>query len=728
MICLKSIKEQTWIKADFAKKGDVCPVFKKSFQPKADVKSAKLYVTAKGVYTAFLNDKRIGDTILTPGWTVYSLRHQYEEYDVTDLLAANTQNNLYIVTAPGWYHGEILKHHSAKARQSDWDAEIIALLNIEYADGSAEQIGSDKSWSVGTGPVISSDFYGGEVYDARKEYGEFVPVTVCPENKTDMLIPDESDGVREQIRLSPIDIITTPKGETVIDFGQNITGYPEITVKASAGEKISLSFAEILDKDGNFYNENYRSAVCRYEYTCRDGLQTYKPLLTFYGFRYLRVDEFPKSAELTPDCFTAVAVFSSIRRTGHLASSNAKLNQLFSNIFWGQRCNFVDVPTDCPQRDERLGWTGDAQVFVKAASYNFDIERFFRKWTKDMAADIKRFGRVGFVVPNVFDDSNTSPAWGDAAVIVPWQIYLTYGDKSFLEQNIDTMISHVELITSMTEEPYTWKGGTHMHCFGDWLGMDAPAGSYKGSTRDALICAAYYAYDVGILAKALEALGRDASDYRKLYEKIREKFRKDFPEYLTQTEYVLALHFRLAEDMKKSASELAEMIHKNGDRLTTGFVGTPYLLHALSDNGYADLAYTLLLQEAYPSWLFSVNMGATTMWEHWDGINDKGEVWSKDMNSFNHYAYGSVADWVYEKAAGIQLDEKNPGFAAVTVAPIPDKRLGMLEASIDTRHGTVSSMWYYKDGKCRYEITVPVNARIIIDGKAREAEKGTYFF
>ena len=296
------------------------------------------------------------------------------------------------------------------------------------------------------------------------------------------------------------------------------------------------------------------------------------------------------------------------------------------------------------------------------------------------------------------------------------------------KQNIDTMISHVELITSMTEEPYTWKGGTHMHCFGDWLGMDAPAGSYKGSTRDALICAAYYAYDVEILAKSLEALGRDASDYRKLYEKIREKFRKDFPEYLTQTEYVLALHFRLAEDMKKSASELAEMIHKNGDRLTTGFVGTPYLLHALSDNGYADLAYTLLLQEAYPSWLFSVNMGATTMWEHWDGINDKGEVWSKDMNSFNHYAYGSVADWVYEKAAGIQLDEKNPGFAAVTVAPIPDKRLGMLEASIDTRHGTVSSKWYYKDGKCRYEITVPVNARIIIDGKAREAEKGTYFF
>ena len=708
---------QTWIKADFAAQGGVCPVFRKEFEVGAGLVRATLDITAKGVYYAEIGGRRVGDFILAPGWTVYQKRHQYQSYDITHLLASGT-NTLDVTVSEGWYHGEIVKHHSGKERAKPWDAAIIAQMTLTYADGSATCIGTDGSWLAGTGPVRFSDFYGGEVFDARVPYGDFVPVSVDTAADTQALIPQEGEKVTEHERLAPIAVLTTPKGETVIDFGQNLTGYPEITLSAKAGEKLSLSFAEILDKDGNFYNENYRSAACRYEYTCRDGRQTYKPRLTFYGFRYVRVDEFPASGALSPDVFRAVAVYSALRRTGTLNSALPKLNQLFSNIFWGQKCNFLDVPTDCPQRDERLGWTGDAQVFVKTASYNFDVETFFTKWMRDIAAEIGMNGTVGFVVPNVFDDTRSAEAWSDVAVIVPWQIYQTYGNKALLAEQLDSMTAYVEKIHA----------DGYVHHFGDWLGMDAPAGSYTGSTRPALIACAYFAYDCELLAKAYEALGRDGAKYRAWHEEAREKFRKDFAELHTQTEHVLALHFHLAADMTATAAELAQLVHQNGDRLTTGFVGTPYLLHALSDNGYTELAYTLLLQEAYPSWLFSVNRGATTMWEHWDGVNDKGEVWSKDMNSFNHYAYGSVADWVYEKAAGIRTSEKEPGFAALTVAPQPDARVGMLDVCLNTRHGEVRSKWYYKDGRARYEITVPVRATLIIDGKTQDVEPGVYLF
>ena len=712
------LQSQHWIKADFAAGGNVCPVFRKVFEAKEALARAELSVTAKGVYYAELGGRRIGNFILAPGWTVYDERHQYQTYDVTELVKTG-ENTLDVTVSEGWYHGEIAKRPCTKIRNAPWDAAIIAELTLTYADGRTEIIGTDGSWLAGQGPVLYSDIYNGERFDARLDCGGFTPVTIDTDASTGMLIPQEGEKVVEHERFAPIAVIRTPNGETVLDFGQNLTGYPEIHLTAAAGEKLSLSFAEILDKDGNFYTENYRSAKCEYSYICRDGEQTYKPRLTFYGFRYLRVDEFPASAAFTPDCFTAIAVYSDIRRTGRLNSSNAKLNQLFSNIFWGQKCNFLDVPTDCPQRDERLGWTGDAQVFVKTASYNFDVEKFFRKWMHDMNAEIKVSGQIGFIVPNVFDDSRTAEAWSDVAVIAPWQIYMTYGDKTVLEEQFDCMCAHVDKIAA---------DHGYMHHFGDWLGLDAPAGSYTGSTRAELIACAYFAYDCELLVKTCSILGRDASRYEGYYKNAVAAFREKFPTYLTQTEHVLALHFRLAEDMAATAASLADMIHKNGDRLATGFVGTPYLLHALSDNGYADLAYTLLLQEAYPSWLFPVNHGATTMWEHWDGINDKGDVWSRDMNSFNHYAYGSVADWVYEKAAGIRVREDGAGFAGITVEPHPDERLGMLEASIDTRHGKVDSRWSYKDGKVRYEITVPVDATLIIDGKARAVKPGTYLF
>ena len=714
------LKNKHWIKAAFAAGGNgICPLFRKEFESVQKPEKALLEITGKGVYYAEIDGKRVGDYILAPGWTTYKKRLQVQTYDVTELIHSG-KNTLDVTLAEGWYHGRIIRHHDAAVRDAAWDAEVIACLTLTYADGKTEEIETDGSWVCGKSAVEFSDIYDGEIYDARIQPTEFVPVTVDAEAGTETLIPQEGEKIVEHERLAPIAVITTPKGETVLDFGQNLTGYPEISFPdAKAGEKLSLSFAEILDKDGNFYNENYRSAKCQYIYTCKDGAQSYKPYLTFYGFRYIRIDEFPASVPFSPDCFTAIAVYSDIKKTGTLISSDKNLNQLFSNIFWGQKCNFLDVPTDCPQRDERLGWTGDAEVFAKTATYNFDTERFYKKWMSDIAAEIDMYGKIGMIVPNCFGGTTSAEAWSDAAIIVPWQVYMTYGDKDLLERQLASMTTFMETVL---KEGYN-------HHFGDWLGIDAPAGSYTGSTRAELIAEAFLAYDLELLAKAYEVLGRDGSRYRVLHEEAKNKFHADFSdEYRTQTEHVLALYFGLAENPVKTAKGLADMIHESGDHLTTGFVGTPFLLHALSDNGYTELAYTLLLQTSYPSWLFSVSLGATTMWEHWDGINEQGKVWSKDMNSFNHYGYGAVGDWIYGKACGIQIPEDGAGFSKVRVAPLADKRIDSLFASIDTRHGTVSSKWYHKDGKTRYEITVPVEAELVIDGKTHTVSAGTYWF
>ncbi|MBQ8526284.1 MAG: family 78 glycoside hydrolase catalytic domain [Clostridia bacterium] len=722
------IQNQTWICADNITKAGKCPVLVKNFDSD-NVVRAELSITAKGVYYAELNGERVGNFIMAPGFTFYLKRHQYQTYDITALLK-NGENHLEVTVSAGWYAGRIV------SRFGDWKPEIIAEIVLEYADGAKEIIGTDNTWLAGEGKVVFSDIYDGEIFDATRAVSNLVPAVPDIDADTSNLIPQEGEYVVEREVFAGSRIFTTPKGETVVDFGQNLIGYPQLSINAKAGEKVCVSFAETLDKDGNFYNENYRSAKCIYEYTCCDGEQIFKPRCTFYGFRYIRIDEFPGSATLDEDTFTAIAVYSDMKKTGHLACSNEKLNQLFSNVFWGQRCNFLDIPTDCPQRDERLGWTGDAQVFCKTASYNFDTRRFFYKWLRDMKAQSERYGYVGFTVPG--GPTPMAAAWSDAAVIVPWQIYTIYGDKTFLEEMIDTMIQHVEKIAEESEEQYTWRGGKNLRQFGDWLATDSldkdrdgafVTTTYSGATNPDFLQAAFYAYDTAILAEALEVLGRDGAYYRDLHSKIIEKFQKDFPEYHTQTECVIALRFNLTSDREATAALLSRMIRENGDRMSTGFVGTPHILHALSDVGKTDLAYTLLLQENFPSWLFSVNLGATTMWEHWDSINKDGDMWSTTMNSFNHYAYGAVADWIYEVAAGIGRENGSAGFDSLVIAPHPDKRLDWLEASIETDKGIVSSKWIHTvDGGVRYEITVPASARIIIDGKSKNIEKGTYVF
>ena len=596
-------------------------------------------------------------------------------------------------------------------------------MHIRYADGGSAVLATGPDWKWSESRIRFSEIYDGESCDAG-----FVPSSEFPcvtlDAPMDILIPQEGEEVREMERVAAKSVFRSPSGELLVDFGQEITGYVEFSVEGKAGDRVRILHGEVLDRNGNFYNANYRGAKALVEYTCQEGVQTWHPRLTFFGFRYIKLISWPVAPHVNQ--FTAVVVHSDIKRTGWLKSGNAELNQLFSNVIWGQRGNFLDVPTDCPQRDERLGWTGDAQAFIKTASYFFDVEKFFKKWLRDMAADQYESGEVGQVIPDVMPkDGSGSAAWGDAATICPWQIYQTYGDKAVLEDQFDCMKKWVDYITAATATKNLWTG--HFH-FGDWLGLDAPSGSYRGSTREDLIATAFYAHSTELVIKAGKLLNKDMAEYEALRDRIVAAFRRAFPEYKTQTEHVLAVHFGLCEDKQTTADALAEMVIADGKQLRTGFVGTPYLLHVLSEYGHAALAWDLLLRREYPGWLYPVTKGATTVWEHWDGIREDGTFWSTDMNSFNHYAYGAVADWVFEQAAGIRHAEDQPGFSELIYAPHPDPRIGWLQAKLDTRRGTVSALWVCEGDGVRYELSTPVPAIIHLDGKAWFVDPGQYTF
>lgn len=705
--------------------GSICPIFFQKFNLKKEIQRATLAITAIGVYEVHINGTRVDDYVLAPGCTVFHKRLQYQTYDVTGLL--NVSNELDVTVGTGWYRGRISKEygdiHNAPCA-------IIATLQLSYTDGTEETIHTDADWKTKASNILFSDLYDGETYDATAGDSENYEVTILNLSK-ETLIAQEGEMICEHERIKPVSLIVSPKGERIIDFGQNLAGYVEFTVTANAGEEIEFSCAEVLDKEGNFYHENYRSALAKTKYICKEGEQTFKPHFTFFGFRYIRLDKYPENFDLSD--FTAIAVYSNIHRTGSINSSNAKLNRLFQNTLWSQRSNFIDIPTDCPQRDERLGWTGDAQVFAKTASYNYNVKRFFEKWMGDVRAEQMENGAVPDTVPNFWSLKGSSTAWGDAVCIVPWQMYLTYGDSKILRDNFDAMKNWVDYITNDTLDEFLWTSsddtkklwGKH---YGDWLALDAPAGSYTGCSDVDLIASAFYAYSTSLLVKAGNVLGKDMTDYETLYTIIVKTFKQHFHTPRTQTEHVLLLHFNLTDDRDRVAADLNNMIIENGYRLQTGFVGTPYLLHVLSENGYGKTAYSLLLQEENPSWLYEVNHGATTIWEHWDGINDEGTFWSKDMNSYNHYAYGAVMDWIYEKAAGIRPLEDKPGFEKIYIAPLADERLDWLDVSLETKYGTIRSAWTYLNGILRYEISVPTDAVICIDGKEHMVGKGCYIF
>ncbi|MBS1610728.1 MAG: glycoside hydrolase family 78 protein, partial [Bacteroidetes bacterium] len=716
-----------WIEPGFAEEATrPSPYFRKKFRADKKIAAATVYITAHGMYEAQINGKRVGDAYLTPGWTSYNKRLQYQVYNVTDLLQQGN-NAVGVVLGSGWY-----RSHLAWNDNKDIYGKTLGLffqLNITYSDGSMESIISDDTWKSSTGGIVFAEIYDGETIDAQKEKSGWSTASYddngwsgvkVVDYKNNNLLAEYNQPVRKHEMFKALRVLTTPKGEKVIDFGQNLVGWVVVKAKGNAGEKITIQHAEVLDKEGNFYTDNLRAAKATGTYILKGGSEeTFEPHFTFYGFRYIKIEGYP--GEIKPENFNAVALYSDMPLTGSFSCSNPLLNQLQHNIQWGQNGNFLDVPTDCPQRDERLGWTGDAQVFSRTATYNRNVNNFFVKWMKDVEADQQPNGSVPFVVPNVLGaGAGASTGWADVATIVPWNIYMAYADTQILINQYASMKAWVEYMQEHSKNDL-WNTGFH---FGDWLFYrpDDDNDGRAAVTDKYMIAQCFYANSVQLLIKTAKVLGKeeDVSTYSALLQKLKEAFVK---EYMTsngrlvsgtQTAYVLALNFdMLPESLRKQAAErLAVNIESYDNHLTTGFLGASYLPHVLTRFGYDSVAYKLLLQESYPSWLYPVKMGATTIWERWDGQKPDSSFQTPGMNSFNHYAYGAIGDWMYRTVAGLR--EGAPGYKEIIVQPHPGGNLTQAHADLKTYYGNASSHWKIENGKLQMDVEIPVNTKATV--------------
>jgi len=707
-----------------------------------EVASAAVFSTAQGMYQLHINGQKVSGEELAPGWTSYDFRILYQSYEVTEYLKKGA-NAIGAHLGAGWYKGDLSFLHIRNFYGPY--AALSLRLDVVYSDGSRESFYSDESWKGSYSPVLNAQLYDGEIYDARLEQEGWnrtgfddsawrdavsVPCT------TRHIEAQLGSAVRLNESLAPTLAFNTPKNERVIDFGQNMSALPEIRGQGKAGDRIVLKCFEVLDKDGNVYTENLRAADQQIVYTVKDDKPfVYRPHFTFFGFRFIHVESFCGRADL--DNFRAQVIYSDMEQTGTFECSNPDLNQLQHNILWGLKSNFVDVPTDCPQRDERLGWTGDAQIFCRTATYNVNTYNFFSKWLKDLALDQTEEGGVPHVVPDVLNKypyenwllnkgTHSAAAWGDAAVINPWVLYLSYGDTAVLEQQYESMKGWIDFMRSHAEDNI-WN---YKLQFGDWVALDAEEGSYFGATPNDLTCTAYYAYSTELFVKISRILGKGAiaEEYSGLYSKIVKSFQKRFFDAAgamnvqTQTAHILALYFNLApiKYIPQTVAGLKKLLAKENGHLVTGFVGTPYFCHALSANGCLEEAYDLLLKDDFPSWLYQVKKGATTIWEHWDGIKPDGSMWSSDMNSFNHYAYGAIGEWLYRVVAGLEIDENAPGYAHSIIAPRIGGDLTYAKGSYQSVYGKVEVHWEIEKTmgtgakSVRLNVTVPANTTATI--------------
>jgi len=713
-----------------------CQYFRKEFASAKKIQSARVYVTSLGLYQLFLNGKKVSTDLFTPGWTSYKNRIQYQTYDVTSML--QPKNSVAAIVGDGWYRGNI--GWSSQNGYYGSKIALLAQLQITYTDGTFEIVGTDGSWKVSNGPIVFSDIYNGETYDARKEMpgwsgtgfndSGWEKVAVIDQSKK-MLTAPQGVVVKAIEEIKPLKLITTPNGETVFDMGQNMVGWVRLKVQGKKGDQVTLKFAEVLTKEGNFYTENLRRAKCTDNFILNGtGQEVFEPHFTFHGFRFVKIEGL--SVQPTLDQITGVVIHSDMTPTGSFACSDPMINQLQHNIQWGQKGNFLDVPTDCPQRDERLGWTGDAQVFSMTAAFNYNVAPFYTKWMRDVAADQLPNGRVPHVIPDVLKGEGGSTAWADVSVIVPWTTYLAYGDKRILEVQYPSMKGWVEFMKSRAGEKNLWTGDNH---FGDWLAFATTNSDYPGATTEKdLIATAYYSYSSGLLAKIAAIIGQndDAKKYAQLSEDIKKAFQKEFVTPAgrlvshTQTAYSLALAFDLLpEDLiPKAAKYLADDVKKMG-HLTTGFVGTPLLCKTLSAHGYDDLAFMLLNRKEYPSWLYPVTQGATTIWERWDGQKPDGSFQDIGMNSFNHYAYGAIGEWLYRYVAGMDIDPENPGYKHILLAPHPGGGLTNAGVEFNSVYGKVKSAWKLDGSDFVYEVTVPANTTATVTLPAAKADQLT---
>lgn len=718
-----------------------CPHLRREFGVESKPTRARLYVTARGLFEVWINGRRVGNDYFTPGWTEYAKRIPYHVYDVTDLLQAGN-NALGAILGDGWYAG-YLAWQDRRFVYGD-QLSLLAQLELEFADGRVETIGSDGSWKTAFGPLLKSDIYNGETYDARREMPRWdaagfndrgwQAATVFPPPAA-ALVARKDLPVRKQEELPALTLAEPTPGTYVFDLGQNMVGWARFRLSGESGDTVTIRYAEMLNADGTMYTANLRSAKATDRYVCRgNGQEVFEPRFTFHGFRYVELTGL--RAPPAKDAVTGIVLHSEIPATGTFECSNALVNRLQKNILWGQKGNFLEVPTDCPQRDERLGWTGDAQVFARTACFNRDVAAFFTKWGVDLADAQHADGAFPHVAPNVLGEGGGCAAWADAGVIVPWTVYLCYGDTRILERQYDSMARWIE---------WRRRGSRNFinasACFGDWLAID-------GATPQDLIATAYFARTADLMARTASVLGRrkDAIRYRTLARRVKAAFNHEFVAPSgrlvgdTQTGYLLALGFDLLPKAKQARAleRLTKDIERRGWHLSTGFVGTPLLAPVLTRFGRTDVAYKLLLQQTYPSWIYSILQGATTMWERWNSYTKDRGFGDAGMNSFNHYAYGSIGEWMYNTVAGIDLDPDRPGYKHIVIRPQPPELTGKDETDITwakgellTRYGTVACAWKRNRKRFSAKVTIPPNttATVILPGmKPRDVPAGTYAF
>jgi len=695
-----------------------CPIFKKEHPISKAIRSATVYITALGVYEAHINAQRVGNAYFTPGWTSYDKRIQYQEYDVKDLLKKGN-NTITVTLGEGWYRGAfggfMERDNYGKT------AALLFQLNITYTDGTQEQILSDNSWLSTTGPILHSDIYGGELYDARIQTTQWQGVQILTAPVA-LLVPTTCEPVQKQTALKPQRVFTAPNGEQIIDFGQNLAGWVRCVVHGKPGDTIRIAHAEMLDKAGNFYTGNLREALATDTYILKGTKEEIlEPHFTWHGFRYAKLEGYKAN---TTD-FRAIPLHSALATTGAFSCSNPQLNQLQHNIEWSMKGNFLDIPTDCPQRSERLGWTGDAQVFFRTAAFNMHVQHFFAKWLQDLAADQRSDGSVPNIIPNLYRKLGRRSGvagWGDAATIIPWGLYWVYGDTATLRDQYPSMKAWVNYITSVSKNDL-WKANG----YGDWY---APG----DSTSLPYIDQCFWAHSTQLLINTANILGytQDAEQYAALLQRIKTAFLTNYIDAETkaitntQTAYVLALQLNMLPDslQPKAASKLDSLVKANNNHLATGFLGTPYLLHTLSNYGYINTAFNLLNQDTYPSWLYAVKMGATTIWEKWDAVKPDSTV---QATSYNHYAYGAVGDWLYRVIAGI--DAAAPGYKKITIRPHPGGGLTWVKASYKCPYGKIVSDWKLENGTLKMYVEIPsgTTATVYVPGREPvEVTAGNY--
>ncbi len=716
----------------------------KTYEIRGAVASARIYATALGLYSVTVNGIIDENYLLAPGWTNYNSRLLYQTIDITDSLQIGSN----IITAhigTGWYKGDLAGWMSKRCVYGN-RIGFSMVMHVAYEDETEETVMTDETWESFPSPVLYTEIYNGETYDARRETdlsmppksGGTGPVVLLDMDRSTVCAQDGPPIAVHEV-LEPVELLTDSQGRTILDFGQNLTGWVRFQVEGPAGSEVMLKHGEILTAEGDLYTENLRAAKQEILYILKgDGIEEYHPCFTFQGFRYVLVEKYPGTPKKKD--FRAEVVHSKMPPTGDFSCSNPLINQLNHNIHWGMKGNFLDIPTDCPQRDERLGWTGDAQVFIGTACNLRNTASFFTKWLRDMRTEQKPDGGIPHVIPDVLFDAaetddllegaHSATGWADAAVICPWTIYRQYGDERILEENYGMMKRWVECIRRQARDEVIWDTGFH---FGDWVALDAKEGSYFGATPNDYTATVFYANSADILSRTAALLGNedDSEHYGALYRRIRSAFLEKFytPSgrlaVRTQTAHVLALHFNLVtkEHAQRTVDDLVKIIGEENGHLTTGFLGTPYICTVLARYGRLDEAYKLLLQEDYPSWLYQVKQGATTIWEHWDGLKPDGSLWSPDMNSFNHYAYGSVGYWLYTTMAGLEAAENGPGYKIIDFRPRPGGGITSASMRRETPYGLAEIIWKLVGDEMTVIVEVPCNtsARLFLPGQ-RDAE------